>query len=118
MSQQPESQRTPAVLITGATGYIEGRLVPVLEAAGTRLRCLARQPAALADRVSPPTEVVAGYLFDPASLDRALGGIDVAYNLVHSMGAHATTSKRIAWPRAILATRRGAAGRIVFANGV
>jgi len=41
MSQQPESQSTPAVLVTGATGYNGGRLVPVLEAAGVRLRCLA-----------------------------------------------------------------------------
>src|SRR6185503_7740669 len=88
MSQQAESQRTPAVLVTGATGYIGGRLVPVLEAAGVRLRCLARQPAALASRVSPTTEIVAGDLLDSASLDRALTGIDVAYYLVHSMGAH------------------------------
>ena len=78
----------PHVLITGATGYIGGRLVPVLESAGVRLRCLARQPAALASRVSPTTEIVAGDLLDPASLDRAFAGIDVAYYLVHSMGAH------------------------------
>ena len=38
----------PTVLVTGATGYIGGRLVPVLEGAGVRLRCLARRPAALA----------------------------------------------------------------------
>ena len=76
------------MLLTGATGYIGGRLVPVLEASGVRLRCLARRPGALASRVSAATEVVAGDLLDPVSLDRALLGIDVAYYLVHSMGAH------------------------------
>ena len=76
MVHEPELPDRPHVLVTGATGYIGGRLVPVLEAAGVRLRCLARQPAALASRVSPTTEVVAGDLFDPASLDRALAGID------------------------------------------
>jgi uncharacterized protein YbjT (DUF2867 family) len=86
--REPGSPEKPSVLLTGVTGYIGGRLVPVLEAAGVRLRCLARQPAALASRVSPATEVVTGDLLDPASLDRALTGIDVAYYLVHSMGAH------------------------------
>lgn len=84
---EPETTK-PTVLVTGATGYIGGRLVPVLEAAGVRLRCVARRPAALASRVSPPTEVVAGDLLDPVSLDHALADVDVAYYLVHSMGAH------------------------------
>src|SRR4051812_8730288 len=85
---KPEPPPAPVVLITGATGYIGGRLVPVLEAAGVRLRCVARHPATLASRVSQSTEVVAGDLFEPASVDRALAGIEVAYYLVHSMGAH------------------------------
>jgi hypothetical protein len=59
--------------------------VPVLEAAGLRLRCVARRPAALASRVSPTTEVVAGDLLHRASLDHALAGVDVAYYLVHSI---------------------------------
>ena len=75
MARQPESRGTPTVLVTGATGYIGGRLVPVLEASGVRLRCLARRPAALEPRVARTTEVVAGDLFDPPSLDRALAGI-------------------------------------------
>ena len=87
-THEPGAPGPPHVLITGATGYIGGRLAPVLGSAGVRLRCLTRQPTALASRVSPATEIVAGDLLDPASLDRALAGIDVAYYLVHSMGAH------------------------------
>ncbi len=120
MPQQPESKSTPAVLVTGATGYIGGRLVPVLEASGARLRCLARQPTALASRVSPTTEVVAGDLFDPASLDRALAGIDVAYYLVHSMGAHGDYREkdRVAARNFGDAAREAGVRRIVYLGGL
>ena len=116
-SHEPGS---PHVLITGATGYIGGRLVPVLESAGVRLRCLARQPAALASRVSPTTEIVAGDLLDPASLDRALAGVDVAYYLVHSMGAHGDyrETDRIAARNFGDAARRAGVRRIVYLGGL
>lgn len=78
------------VLVTGATGYIGGRLVPELLAAGHQVRCLARTPSKLDDQSwRAEVEVVAGDVTDRASLDRALTGIDAAYFLVHSMGASA-----------------------------
>lgn len=72
------------VLVTGATGYIGGRLVPRLLERGYTVRCMARDPGRLAGRF-PGAEAVAGDAFDPASVAAALSGIDVAYYLVHSM---------------------------------
>ena len=120
IAHEPRSREGPAVLVTGATGYIGGRLVPVLETAGVRLRCLARQPTALASRVSPTTEVVAGDLLDPGSLDSALAGIDVAYYLVHSMGAHGDyrDTDRIAAHNFGEAARRAGVRRIVYLGGL
>ena len=72
------------ILVTGATGYIGGRLVPALLATGHEVRCLARDPARIAGRF-PGAEVARGDLFDAASLGEALHDCDVAYYLVHSM---------------------------------
>ena len=74
------------VLVTGATGYVGGRLLTALEVAGYHVRCLARRREALRHRAGPGVEVVAGDVQDPASLYRALAGCEVAYYLVHSMG--------------------------------
>lgn len=77
----------PMVLLTGATGYVGGRLVKSLESARCRLRCFARCPDALRARVAAETEVVAGDVLDPASLSVAMQGVHTAYYLVHSMGS-------------------------------
>ena len=78
------------ILVTGATGYIGGRLVPELLAAGHQVRCLARNPSKLDDQSwRDEVEVVVGDVTDRASLDRALADIGAAYFLVHSMGASA-----------------------------
>lgn len=75
------------VLVTGAAGYLGGRLVPVLLQTGHEIRCLARTPGKLDDEAwRDDVEVVAGDVTDPTSLDRALAGIDAAYYLVHSIG--------------------------------
>jgi uncharacterized protein YbjT (DUF2867 family) len=75
----------PSVLVTGPTGYVGGRLVPALLAAGCEVRCLARKPARLDD--SPwrdRVEVVAGSVGD--DLTEALRGVEIAIYLVHSIG--------------------------------
>ena len=73
------------VLVTGATGYIGGRLVPRLVAGGHRVVCLARHPERLAGRDWGTVDIRRGDVFDRTSLEAPLAGIDVAYYLVHSM---------------------------------
>ena len=75
-------------LVTGATGYIGGRLVPELLAAGHRVRCLARSPERLRDHPwAGRVDVVRGDVTDAASVADALAGVDVAYYLVHALGS-------------------------------
>jgi uncharacterized protein YbjT (DUF2867 family) len=78
---------TSLILLTGASGYIGGRLLPSLEKQGYRLRCLVRHPEILQPKVGPLTEIVAGDVLNRPSLDDALRGVDVAYYMVHSMSS-------------------------------
>ncbi|MFF3753171.1 SDR family oxidoreductase [Streptomyces sp. NPDC002018] len=104
-------------LVTGATGYIGGRLVPELLDAGHSVRCLARTPDKLRDHPwAGRTEIVRGDMTDARSVAAAMDGIDVAYYLVHALGSggdFATTDRRAAL---IFAERAKAAGvrRIVY----
>ncbi len=77
---------TMKILLTGATGYVGGRLLRRLEQQGRQVRCLARRPEFLKGEVGPGTEVIAGDVLDPASLATAMSEVEVAYYLVHSMG--------------------------------
>lgn len=75
------------ILLTGATGYVGGRLLPLLIERGYTVRCLARRPDALAEEVDSGIEIAAGDVSDRATLDEPMRGVDTAIYLIHSMGA-------------------------------
>jgi uncharacterized protein YbjT (DUF2867 family) len=111
---------TGGVLLTGATGYVGGRLLHRLEASGHQVRCLTRRPAALATRIGYGTEVVPGDVLDAAPLRRAMDGIAAAYYLVHSME---TSTKFEALDRTAArnfadAARAAGVRRIVYLGGL
>jgi len=76
------------IAVTGATGYIGGRLVPRLIAEGHEVVCLARNPAKLAGRSwTKQVKAVTADVLQPDTLEEALRGCDVAFYLIHSMGS-------------------------------
>ena len=82
---EPANPDVPLVLVAGASGYIGGRLVPLLERQPVSVRCLARNPDELRPHVRGGTQVVRGDVLDPASLGEAMRGVHTAYYLVHLM---------------------------------
>jgi uncharacterized protein YbjT (DUF2867 family) len=113
-------ERRDLILIAGATGYIGGRLLGMLESEGYNLRCLARRPEYLCSRIGPSTQVVAGDVFAPESLDLALTGVDQAYYLVHSMGSGNSFEEqdRIAARNFAGSARRAGVRRIINLGGL
>ncbi len=82
-------------LVTGASGYIGGRLVPELLSAGYAVRCMARDPAKLSDRPwSDDVEIAVADVLDESAVRRALDSIDVAYYLIHSLGTDTSFERR------------------------
>ncbi len=78
-------------LVTGASGYIGGRLVPELVSVGYTVRCMARDPGKLSDRPwSDDVEIVVADATDESAVRRALQGVDVAYYLLHALGTDAS----------------------------
>lgn len=110
----------PVVLLTGATGYVGNRLVPLLEQRDVSLRCLARSPDKLRQQVSESTEIIQGDVLDKQSLDAALAGVETAYYLVHLMASSADFEQkdREAAENFGSAAKQAGVKRIVYLGGL
>jgi len=108
------------ILLTGATGYVGGRLLPLLMEDGWSVRCLARQPERLYSRVPAGVEVVPGDVLDAASLPPVMQGVEAAYYLVHSMGATGDFKEqdRLAADNFAAAARAAGLRRIIYLGGL
>ncbi|MFM1966609.1 MAG: hypothetical protein RL134_2334, partial [Actinomycetota bacterium] len=108
-------------LVTGATGYVGGRLVPRLLEAGMRVRVLVRHLDRIRDLPwADQVEVAVGDAGDPAAISAALEGVDVAYYLLHSLqqgSALESEESRMAQTFAE-AAREQHVGRIVYLGGL
>lgn len=108
------------VLVTGATGYIGGRLVPKLLEAGHMVRALARDSARLQGRFDG-AEIAEGDLSEHDSIAGALRGVDAAYYLIHSMsrdGGNFAATDREAAAMFADAARESQLERIVYLGGL
>lgn len=109
------------ILVTGATGYIGGRLVPLLLERGYQVRCLVRDPQRLQGRAwQAHVEVAPGDVLQSESLSAAMQAIDVAYYLVHSMGSGQNFHERDlqAARNFSQAARQAGVKRIIYLGGL
>jgi uncharacterized protein YbjT (DUF2867 family) len=114
------SEPSDTILLTGATGYIGGRLLHRLQASKLKLRCLTRHPQELEDQITAATEIVRGDLLDPDSLRVAMWGVHTAYYLVHSMEASGDFLEldRRAATNFARAARIAGVARIIYLGGL
>ncbi|UCH65854.1 MAG: SDR family oxidoreductase [Ignavibacterium sp.] len=107
------------ILITGATGYVGGRLVPHLLDKGYKVRCLVRDASRLKGRWEG-VEIVQGNVLEPESLNEKLKGIDAAYYLIHSMGGDGEFSRSdiIAAENFARAAEEQGVKRIIYLGGL
>lgn len=119
-SQEVVEANQPVVLLTGASGYVGGRLIPLLEQQPVLLRCLARSPNKLRPLVKQTTQVVQGDVLDPRSLDEALRGVDTAYYLVHLMSGSKNFEQedRQAAENFAEAAKKAGVKRIIYLGGL
>jgi len=110
---------THRVLLTGATGYVGGRLLAELERRGVALRCFLRRPESLRGRAAPSTELAAGDALDAQAVARALGAVDAGYYLIHSMGGEDFAARDREAARIFgTAAREAGVKRIVYLGGL
>lgn len=108
------------VLVTGATGYIGGRLVPRLRQKGWTVRCLVRDPARLDGRGWEGVEIIEGDLFKTDTVAAAMQGVRFAYYLVHSLQAWGDYTEKERTSALNFAQAAKAAGveRIIYLGGL
>src|SRR4030095_15990246 len=83
------------ILVTGATGYVGGRLASRLLEAGYRVRCLVRDPNRLQGRAwLKQVEVISGDALVPGTLAEAMQDVSVAYYLIHGKQGGQTNADR------------------------
>lgn len=108
------------ILLTGATGYVGGRLLQRIEERGVPIRCMVRQPDFFNRRLAANVEVIAADVTQPATLASALEGIDTAYYLIHSMGTTGDFEEqdRTAAENFATAARQANVRRIIYLGGL
>ena len=112
---------TQHLLVTGATGYVGGRLIPLLLEAGHQVRVLVRDPARLQGRPwLAQVEVVQGDVLQAHTLPAAMTGISAAYYLVHSMSDSADFHQRdiTAARNFALAAKAAGVPRLIYLGGL
>ena len=113
-------QQQQRILLTGATGYVGGRLLRLLQAEDYWVRCMTRRPEALAANANSNTEVIRADVLDVDSLTAAMNGIDTAFYFVHSMGSKADfeSEDRQAAENFTNAAQMAGVSRIVYLGGL
>jgi uncharacterized protein YbjT (DUF2867 family) len=113
----PDPSASLTCLVTGATGYIGGRLVPELLAAGHRVRVMTRSPDRIRDHPwSHLVEVVRADAGDAGQVATACAGVDVVYYLIHALGSGAEFEEIDRRTARVMAdaVRRAGVGRLVY----
>jgi uncharacterized protein YbjT (DUF2867 family) len=116
------SDETRTALVTGATGFVGGRLATALVEDGWHVRALVRDESRAGDLAEQGIELIEGDVLDADSLRGAGAGAEVAYYLVHSMGRGGDgdfeeREKRTARNFAEMAKREGV-HRVVYLGGL
>ena len=118
---------TTKILLTGATGFVGGRLLHALTGHGINVRCLVRSPEKLKGNLftEEEIEIAKGDLLEEDTLDSALEGIEVAYYLVHSMGGRTigenkifAVRDRVAAKNFISAADKAGVRRVIYLGGL
>lgn len=108
------------ILITGASGYIGGRLLKELEQSKYSIRCMDRKPEYLINKVNESTEIIKGDVFEPSTLERALKDVDIAFYNIHSLAGNKDfkTQDTIAAENFIRAAEKCRVKKVIYLGGL